>query len=48
MKTMEELILEFMLALVGNDAICLGAEDDPKWVADYARKLANAYIGQVS
>lgn len=44
MKTRQELVLDFMLALAENSAICVGSEDDPDWMVSYAGQLADAYL----
>jgi hypothetical protein len=44
MKNREELILDFMLALVQNDSFCCGAEDDPALVYQWAAKFVDAYL----
>jgi hypothetical protein len=47
MKTRQELIYDFMLALCENSAVCVGSEDDPKWILEYAGKLADIYLGAI-
>jgi hypothetical protein len=47
MKTREELILEFMLALAQNDSFCAGAEDDPQLIYEYACKFVNVYVSHL-
>lgn len=44
MKHREELILDFMLALTMNSSFCIGAEDDPKLIYEYASKLVDEYL----
>jgi|APCry1669188970_1035186.scaffolds.fasta_scaffold114597_3 hypothetical protein len=44
MKTRQELILDFMLALVQNENFCAGAEDDPQTIYEYASKFVDVYL----
>jgi len=44
MKTRQEMIYDFVLALLANPAICVGSEDDPKWIMNYASNMANIYL----
>jgi hypothetical protein len=44
MKTRDELILDFMLALVQNESFCAGAEDDPVMIYEYAAKFVDVYL----
>ena len=43
MTTRQEMIYKFMLALVTNDSFCMGAEDDPKFIYDYAEKMVDTF-----
>lgn len=47
MKTRQELILDFMLALAQNDSFCAGAEDDPQLIYEYACKFVDVYLGHL-
>jgi len=42
----DELILNFMMALTGNQSICVGSEEDPQWIVEYAEKLADAFLNK--
>ena len=42
-----EIILKFMLSLVQNDALCLGADDDIEWVLNYAKRLTDVYLKKI-
>jgi mannose/cellobiose epimerase-like protein (N-acyl-D-glucosamine 2-epimerase family) len=44
MKTREEMIYDFVLALMANSAICVGSDDDKKWIVEYATDFANEYL----
>lgn len=44
MKNKSEMVYEFMLALVTNDSFCMGAEDDPKFIYDYAVQMVNVFL----
>jgi hypothetical protein len=44
MKTKQEMIYDFVLALLANPAICVGSEDDPKWILNYASNMAQMYL----
>lgn len=35
-----------MMALTGNQSICVGSEDDPKWIVEYAEKLTDAFLSK--
>jgi hypothetical protein len=47
MKTRQELILDFMLALAHNDSLCAGAEDDPEMIYQYAAKFVDVYLSHL-
>jgi hypothetical protein len=47
MKTRQELILDFMLALAQNDSFCAGAEDDPQLIYEYAAKFVDVYLSHL-
>lgn len=47
MKTRQELILDFMLALAQNDSFCAGAEDDPELIYEYACKFVDVYLSHL-
>lgn len=47
MKTRNEMILDFMLALAKNDSFCAGAEDDPELIYQYACKFADVYLSHL-
>jgi len=44
MKTRQEMVYELLLSLASNNSICIGSDDDPKWLVEYAGKLADAYL----
>jgi hypothetical protein len=48
MKTRQEMIYDFILALMANSAICVGSEDDPKWIMSYAASMADEYLKEQS
>ena len=44
MKTKQEMMYDFIIALLQNPAVCVGSEDDPKWILNYASNMAQMYL----
>jgi hypothetical protein len=47
MKTRQEIMYDILLALASNNAVCIGSDEDPKWLVEYAQKIADAYLAVI-